>query len=174
MKVELRKNIKQRLREMSPVECKSASQSIWDKLMECNSFKAAHTVLLFWSIAGEPETHEFIERISASKRIVLPVVNGNELVLKEYNPSTMVTGAFNILEPGPSAVTLSPQEIEFAVIPGLAFDLKGRRLGRGKGFYDRLLPQLDCHKAGVCYACAIVDNVPADSWDMPVDSVIYA
>ncbi len=174
MKVELRKNIKQRLRSMGDFECKAASGSIWNKLMETKDFKEAHTVLLYWSIAGEPETHEFIKELSSVKRIVLPVVNGNELVLKVYDPGTMKLGAFNILEPGPDAPVVSPQEIDLAVIPGLAFNLKGQRLGRGKGFYDRLLPQLNCPKAGVCYSCAIVDKVPCEPWDMCVDSVIYA
>lgn len=107
------------------------------------------------------------------KRFVLPLVVGDRLVLKEYTgPESLVPGYRGIFEPSADAITVSPEEIDFAVIPGVAFDRKCRRMGRGKGFYDRLLPQVGCMKVGVGYDCQLLDGIPTDPWDVPLDAVV--
>ncbi len=66
------------------------------------------------------------------------------------------------------------EDLDAVLVPGLAFDLNGRRLGRGGGHYDRFLVRLrpDCLRVGVCFEGQIVDTVPADPWDQPVDAVV--
>lgn len=158
MKNELRKSIKQKISKMSVEEQNTASGTIWNKIENDYNFKAAKTILLFWSIAGEPFTHNFVEKWSKEKNIVLPVVVGENLILRLYEANKMEIGAYNILQPSPLSRTISPSEIEYAVIPGVAFDLKGRRLGHGKGYYDRLMPALKCPTCGVCFSTALVDR----------------
>jgi 5-formyltetrahydrofolate cyclo-ligase len=111
----------------------------------------------------------------AGHRVLLPVVAGKELELRLYEgEESLRTGAYNIMEPVGS---LFPQEeydqIELAIIPGMAFDAMGHRLGRGKGYYDRLLPQLTAaYKIGVCYPFQFVSDVPSEEHDVRMNEVI--
>ena len=97
----------------------------------------------------EVQTHAFIEKWSRSKRIILPVVTGDELELRVYTgPQDLAIGSYGIAEPTGAPFT-DYETIDLAVIPGVAFDRYGHRLGRGKGYYDRLLPQIPAPKAFV-------------------------
>ncbi len=111
------------------------------------AFRAAHIVLLYYSLKDEVDTHEFVRKWSREKRILLPVVVGDNLELRVYTgPEDLATGAYGIEEPTGERFT-DYAAIDFAAIPGVAFDAAGNRLGRGKGYYDRLLPHLTAFKA---------------------------
>ena len=113
------------------------------------AFRAANTVLLYHSLNDEVDTHAFIQKWSSEKRILLPVVVGDDLELRIYT------------------------DIDFIVVPGVAFDAKGNRLGRGKGYYDRLLPRIpSAYKAGICFPFQLVEEVPAESFDIRMDIII--
>jgi len=146
--------------------------SLWQRLESLPQFQEARTVLMYWSIPGEPFSHNFVAELSSRKRVVLPRVVGERLELRLYDATLMVPGYRGILEPGPDAQIVPPSEIDFAVIPGVAFDRRGGRLGRGKGYYDRTLPSLLCPKAGVCPDSHVIGTVPLQSHDIPVDMVI--
>lgn len=97
---------------------------------------------------------------------------GDDLELRFYTGSQdLVTGSYNIGEPVGERFT-DYAAIDLAVIPGVAFDLAGNRLGRGKGYYDRLLPLLPAFKAGICFPYQLVEEVPAESFDICMDTVI--
>ena len=81
-------------------------------------------------------------------------------------------GYAGIMEPPVSAPDIEPSEIDFAIIPGVAFDPMCHRLGRGRGFYDRLLTGLQCPLAGVAYSWQMVEAVPTDPWDIRLDLVV--
>jgi len=164
--------VKAELRSMTAVEKHALSQRIWATAEATTEFAEAESVLVYCSLPDEVETAEFIERWIGRKRIIVPLVTGDTLALKEYDPASMHIGAFGILEPSADAPDVAPSEIDVAFIPGVAFDSDGQRLGRGKGFYDRLLPALPCPTVGICYPCQRVDRLPADPWDIPVGSVI--
>lgn len=150
----------------------SQSADILAALEAHPAFRAAHTVLLYYSLQDEVDTHEFVQKWSEEKRILLPVVVGNELELRVYTgPRDLATGAYGIEEPTGELFT-DYQAIDFAVIPGVAFDAAGNRLGRGKGYYDRLLPRLTAFKAGICFPFQFVEDVPAEPFDIGMDTVI--
>ena len=108
------------------------------------------------------------------KQYILPTVTGDDLELHEYQPGTDTrTGAFGITESMGKLVT-DYGTIDLAIIPGRAFTTDGIRLGRGKGYYDRLLPQLACHTIGVCFPFQLLDELPAEPHDQRVDEVIGA
>lgn len=135
-------------------------------------FQKAKTVLLYHSLPDEVNTHAFIERWSLQKQLLLPVVKGDELELRFYKPSDeLKVGSYHIMEPEGDKLT-DYSQIDLAVIPGVAFDAQGHRLGRGKGYYDRLLPQLNCFKIGICFPFQIVEEVPTDIYDVKMDEVI--
>ena len=116
----------------------------------------------------EVQTHAFIEKWSRSKRIILPVVTGDELELRVYaGPQDLAIGSYGIAEP-----TGAPFTDYLAVIPGVAFDRYGHRLGRGKGYYDRLLPQIPAPKVGICFPFQLIEEVPAEAFDFRMDTII--
>lgn len=147
------------------------STSLLDKLAAHPRFRKAKTVLLYHSLPDEVQTHEFIEQISQDKRVILPVVVGNELELRVYTgKSDLKKGSFGIDEPTGDTVT-DFSSIEVAIIPGVGFDKQGNRLGRGKGYYDRLLPQLHTYNIGICFSFQVVPEIPVEPFDRPMDEV---
>lgn len=109
-----------------------------------------------------------------AKRILLPVIDGNNLQIRHYDPQYMATdNKYNIMEPTSQCPMLSNlDEIDLAIIPGRAFTREGLRMGRGKGYYDRILSSLSCTKWGVAFACQMVQNLPTDPWDVPLDRIV--
>ena len=142
------------------------------KVETISEFIDSDIVLLYSSIPGEIETASFIEKWYGAKRIALPKVTPDGLELREYDPAKVEVGYRGIIEPGADAALIHPYKIDFALIPGLAFDPEGRRLGRGKGYYDRLLPLMGCLKAGITFDERVVERVPVEEHDMSMDMVI--
>ena len=117
-----------------------------------------------------------LQQASARHRIVLPCVTGpSTMELREYTGAADLSiGAFGIPEPTGCLFT-HLSDIELALIPGMAFDAAGHRLGRGKGYYDRFLAQTQMQsvrKWGVCYDFQLLDSIPTDAHDQPVERVL--
>lgn len=146
--------------------------ALWLKVEALPQFQSASTVMAYSSLDDEVPTIDFINKWCSSKRIALPLVVGEDMVLKLYEPSRLRAGYRGIMEPYADAPEINPSEVDFALVPGVAFDMKGGRLGRGKGFYDRFLPRLGCPTAGVAFRAQIVDSVPTDPWDVPLSMVL--
>ena len=136
-------------------------------------FRQARTLLLYASVPGEVDTFPWLEEWFPERRIALPKVEGEFLTLYSYSPGDLCSGYLGIREPSCRAERILPEEIDLAIVPGVAFDMTGRRLGHGKGFYDRLLPQLRCLKAGVCLPYWIVAAGRCEEDDAKVDGVFY-
>ena len=143
------------------------------KLENHPAFRQAHTILLYYSLPDEVQTHEFVERWSREKQIILPVVKGDELELRQYTgPQDLQKGSFGIEEPTGELYD-TPEQIELTIVPGVSFDRNGNRLGRGKGYYDRLLPRIpSAYKAGICFPFQLVEEVPAEPFDIRMDEII--
>lgn len=170
----LRKSIRQQKKLVGIEESKSKAELVFAEIETMESFKQANTVLAFWSLPDEIPTHDFVIKWSKSKRLVLPVVVGDILELRLYTGTKQLeqSNHFGIMEPK-TGMVIAPADIDFAIIPGVAFDKKGNRLGRGKGFYDRLMPQFrNILKVGIGYEFQLVESVPVDDFDLPVDMVI--
>ena len=140
------------------------------------AFAAADCVLLYMALPDEVQTAPLLARWSGRKRLAIPRVCGQELELCEYDPLRLRPGYRGIAEPDSGARRIDPDEIGLAMVPGVAFAFGAgqvRRLGRGKGFYDRLLPRLRCPAVGICYPFRVLDTVPTDPWDRPLDALLY-
>lgn len=155
------------------ITLQSQSAEILAALEAHPAFRAAHIVLMYHSLPDEVYTHDFIVRWSDQKQILLPVVRENDLILRKYtSPEDLTKGAYGIEEPTGELFT-DYQTIDFIAVPGVAFDRKGNRLGRGKGYYDRLLPRIpSAYKAGICFPFQMVDEVPAEPLDIRMDEII--
>ena len=102
-------------------------------------------------------------------------VSGEEMILevRELAPGQLAPGRWGIWEPTDEAPLLSDySRLDLVVVPGVAFSSDGKRLGRGKSFYDRFLPLVPrAAFVGVCYPCQVVEQIPADPWDIGMDIV---
>ncbi|MFA7116398.1 MAG: 5-formyltetrahydrofolate cyclo-ligase [Bacteroidales bacterium] len=173
LKKNLRKDISHR-KNTIPFDKKCLfSNTILNKLEQLDNFSSAHTILIYHALPDEVQTVDFLNKWYINKRIVLPLVKPNfQLILKEYNPKNIQVGYKNIPEPTSDATTINAEDIDLAVIPGVGFDSKCNRMGRGKGFYDRLIPRLNCPLIGLAYDLQIVDDIPVDKFDKKMDKVL--
>lgn len=175
-KTALRKKIQARLKAMPDARKVFASARITRQVLDLPQWKQSEVVALYVSLPSEPSTVKMLEQtMAAGKRCVLPKVEEPGLRLYEVpGIGSLVPGKLGILEPEARKNRLvSPMEINLILVPGVAFDVQFNRMGRGKGYYDRLLP--DCvraFKVGICYACQRVDNVPVEPHDVGMDLVI--
>lgn len=157
---------------LSTDERQESADSVFAKLERMAEFVSAERVLMYHSLPDELPTHAFLEKWGATKRFYLPRVNGVNLELLPYDRFRLAHGAFHIEEPQGDDV-VAPDTIDLIVVPGVAYDRSGNRLGRGKGFYDRLLRDLDVTTVGVAFDCQLVDgNLPVEPDDIPVNIVI--
>lgn len=171
-KSELRKYIRQLKTLLTPAEKQRQANSVFHDIECLKQFKDAKVVLLYHSLPDELPTHSVIEQWCHTKTVLLPRVDGEHLRLYRYSPTLMVHGSYNISEPSMSCQEYSISDVDLAIIPAMAFDSKGHRLGRGKGFYDRLLAGSSVKKIGVAFNSQIVKSVPADAFDVSMDIVI--
>lgn len=190
-KQELRKEIRNRKRQFSQDQLGELSLSAISKLRKHPKVMAAHTLLLYYSLPDEVNTHEWIDELVAEgKRVLLPVVfNDKDMVIREYTGKhDLAEGSFHIMEPIGKLFPIEKYpEIEVAIIPGMSFDDTGHRLGRGKGYYDRFLTKLqgmeenhcerkeadgtEVYKIGICFGFQKLQEIPFENHDILVDEV---
>ncbi|MBR3577516.1 MAG: 5-formyltetrahydrofolate cyclo-ligase [Bacteroidales bacterium] len=171
-KPELRSIIRLMKKSRFPDELNEMSRVIMSRLERHPAFKKAHTILLYASLPDEVRTFELIEKWRNRKHIVLPTVVGDDIVPVALDANTsFVTGDFNILEPDSAPYT---GDFDLIVVPGMAFDDQGNRLGRGKGYYDRFLAQhAHVHTIGVCFNFQKVPFVPTEKTDIAMSEIVY-
>lgn len=168
----MRNFISQEKKKKDAIELSRLSEQLLSKLEESAFFCSAKIVLMYYSLKDEVQTHEFVDKWSKTKTILLPTVKGTDLELCIYSgKKNLTTGAFHIDEPTGKTFT-NYAAIDLAVIPGVAFDKEGNRLGRGKGYYDRLLPLIKAPKIGICFPFQFVEKVPSESFDVKMDRII--
>lgn len=170
----LRKQIRAAKKEI-PLEIKiERSRPILNQVEQHPVFQKANTLLLYWSMDDEVQTHEFVEKWYREKTILLPCVNGDDLLLRPYQgPTCMKSGEqFGIGEPTGEIFT-ELDLIDLIIVPGVAFDRKNNRMGRGRGFYDRLLKSTpNAYKIGIAFDFQILETIPTEDFDIPMDCVI--
>ena len=171
-KNELRSMMRLLKKSRTAAELREMSEQVMGKLERHPAFRKAQKILLYASLPDEVRTLEFIEKWRSRKQIVLPTVRGDDIIPVALDPDTpFVVGDFNILEPD-SAPYIG--DFDLIVVPGMAFDLNGNRLGRGKGYYDRFLCQhRDVRTIGVCFDFQIVTCVPTEPTDMRLSEIVY-
>jgi 5-formyltetrahydrofolate cyclo-ligase len=176
-KAALRKQIRGALQIISPATRNAMSAQIRDRLKEQAIWKNAGSVLFFAPLPNEPDVWPLLEDERAGKRIAaLPrfdsANNGYVACRLQNLRGEIVTGQFGIREPGTSCAEIPLNRLDLVLVPGVAFDLQGRRLGRGRGFYDRLLADVDGIKCGIAFDEQVVDEIPADSQDVRLNFIL--
>ena len=169
-KKEFRKEVRSRLVPIPASERERRSAEICRTLESHIAVCGARVAALFSPLPDEPQITALIDRLSCRMAVVLPRVEGDTMQFYCYSPGLMRQGAFGILEPvGEEPV--KPGEIDVVVVPGVAFTVDGARLGRGKGYYDKLLPFLHSYNIGICYRFQARDEIPCEPFDRKMDEV---
>ena len=157
---------------------KRKSSIIKNKLFRANVFKRAKIVMFYIAFKGEVETEEMIKEAQKSGKIVtVPVCKPHKLALEPCildSHANLKRGPYGVKEPVEErCVPLSA--LQLVIVPGIAFDKKGNRLGRGKGYYDRLLQKLPkkIKSIGLAFDFQILLSVPSSTHDVAVGRVIF-
>lgn len=153
------------------------SHRILERLEQTDLFRGASRIALYHALPGEVQTAGFIEKWHAEKTLYLPVVEGDDLRLLPYRGDEhLKAGSFGILEPTEAetsaANVTSYPALDLIIVPGIAFDRSNNRLGRGKGYYDRLLAELPIPKIGICFDFQLFDTIPAEPFDKKMNLII--
>lgn len=178
-KKELRCIIRARKQEHSPEQLAACSRTVCNALKMHPKVTGADTVLLYWSMADEVDTHDLVRLLARQgKKVLLPkVVSREEMTLHPFTSDTdMAQNGMGIVEPTTPAVpleSLGAGEGMTAIMPGMAFTATGERMGRGRGYYDRMLKRLPhIYKIGICFPFQLLDGIPSDEHDVRMDEVL--
>lgn len=180
-KSRLRREVFARLERLSRGDRLAKSRVIMARLFSLEEVRAAKVVQFYCSFRNEVMTDEMITAaLAQGKRVAVPAVHANgRLRLGEvkHPARDLLPGRFRILEPRPPGSSRRPvtlRQVEVAVVPGLAFDARGHRLGRGTGHFDRFLarrpPGLSV--VALAYEAQVVEHVPVTHTDIPVDIIV--
>jgi len=178
-KEEIRKRILSLRDSQTEEEMRSKSELIQKRLFNLPEFKKAKTIMFYVAMGSEVRTEQMIKQaLKQGKRVVVPIsdVKKRKLILSELKDfDELKPGTFNILEPKKEFIRpVSAEEIDLVIVPGIAFDKKGNRIGYGMGFYDKFLTSLKKRipVVGLAYELQIVDAIPVDDKDVTVNKVI--
>jgi 5-formyltetrahydrofolate cyclo-ligase len=164
------------VRKVLPISaCEERSARANARVLELPEFAAASCVLGYVAMRKELDPSALLRAAAEQGKLVaLPRVDGEALTLHEYTPGAeLEESGWGVLEPLASAPRIATGRVEIVIVPALALDETGQRLGYGRGFYDRLLPQMPAaFRVGVTYDFQLVPEIPADAHDVPMQCVI--
>jgi 5-formyltetrahydrofolate cyclo-ligase len=176
-KTELRAKIRAILKSFSEEKRKSDSEKLCAKLKEQPAFQKARSILFFAPLPEEPDLWPLVnETLAGKKMVALPCFDADN---QTYLPRRItdihveiLSGKFGIREPATTCVAIPLDDLDLVLVPGVAFDLNGHRVGRGKGFYDRLLQNFSGEKIGVAFDEQMVDAIPVEENDVRMDLIL--
>jgi 5-formyltetrahydrofolate cyclo-ligase len=173
----LRRQMRARLRGIVEIERMEASARLCNRLHALEDWRAADCILFFAPLSDEPDIFDSISRA---------LREGKEAALLRFQPhgqqfepvqiknpdQDLVAGHFGVREPAAHCPLLPMKRLDLLLVPGLAFDPRGHRLGRGKGFYDRLLGAARGTKCGICFDEQVAEMIPVEAHDVAVNCVV--
>jgi 5-formyltetrahydrofolate cyclo-ligase len=175
-KIALRKTMLARRRQMDRPECESASALIQEALTALPIFNTARVVALYHPMDNEVATSAIhLLAREAGKKVVLPAVNEGLLQFRAVDSfQHLAPGAYGIPEPSTTAALVDVEAIDLVVVPGIAFDLVGRRIGYGKGYYDRTFHRFEGQGrlVGLCYDFQLLDRILGEPHDVEMDLIL--
>ncbi|MGM9803372.1 MAG: 5-formyltetrahydrofolate cyclo-ligase [Muribaculaceae bacterium] len=174
-KAQLRKQMRAIKALISPSQMSEQAQSVFSTIECLQAFKLAHNILLYCALPDELPTQSVLHRWSnLGKNIMLPRVDGNDINILQFDANHLMHGSFGIMEPSSECKSYNIHDVDLVIVPAMAYDAKGHRLGRGKGYYDRLLANARATKIGVGFNQQILALVPHHKHDVAMDIVVSA
>lgn len=175
MKNEIRKKFKEKRRAMEKSEVSEKSRCACEVFLKSEMYKNAKILMLYMPLGNETDTTEIIKRAFADeKKLIFPVTDERTGVITPCYATTETEfkeGAFSVNEPCDANVA-EPLDIDTVIVPGIAFDKSGGRIGFGKGCYDGFLNKTKAVKIGFCYELQLCDKIPGKEYDIKMDCII--
>lgn len=181
-KAQIRSAVVAARNRLAPAERLRRSRAITDRVVAMASFREAACVMAYCSFGSELDTAAFLDAVLAEgKTLALPKIDRarNRLgvyAVRDFYTQT-VAGVWGIREPDPRVcAAVEPRDLDFVLVPGVAFDRRGGRIGYGKGYYDRLLEECrngggNPHRVAGAFETQLVDHVPMEHHDVPIEIV---
>ncbi len=173
-KAEIRSQNKQQRSKMSKAEVSEKSKVICKHLFDSDLYKSANTIMLYMPLGNEVDTSSIMEKAFADgKRAVLPVMDAEDIIVPCFADTNtkFQSGRYSIQEPTDAQIA-DPRDIDIVLVPGIAFDKYGNRIGFGKGCYDGFLNSTKAVKIGICYDFQVCNKISADPHDVKMDYII--
>lgn len=163
---------------LSAEEKNKKDSEIRERLFDIRKFKGSENFFIYISTEKEVDTHPIInELLKRGKNVFVPHIQKEKRVMvpvqiRDY-PEELEKGPFGIMQPKKgSSNSVQPGKIDISIVPGVAFDESGNRVGHGFGYYDRFLRDLDSKTIALAYEFQVVEDIKCDPWDVPVDIII--
>jgi 5-formyltetrahydrofolate cyclo-ligase len=178
MKHDIRATILQKRNDLSASDLARKSQRIKEQVFGLEEFRQARTILLYVSYGSEVATHEMIQEcLTRGKKVAVPCTDANnrKLSLSELRRwEDLGVGTYHIQEPRVECRCEVPlTKVDLIIVPGIAFDYAGHRIGHGMGYYDRLLSEnVKATKIALAFELQLVETIPAERHDVSVDIII--
>lgn len=176
LKEELRQRMKTRLDSLNQEEYQDFNGVLYRNFIKLAIVKRAKNIMIYYSVRNEVKTEAIINYLlKTGKTVALPVCTPerdlNAAVINDL--CQLQPSVFGLMEPGPEAALLEPDLLDLIVVPGVAFDERGYRLGHGAGYYDRFLSKmLNSFKLGLAYDFQIVSKIPVESHDIGMNGIL--
>ncbi len=173
-KQSLRKKCRIIRRELGEENRRLANQSICEHLAAWPVFQRAETILTYMPMKAEVDLRPLLGQFPA-KRWVLPRIvpeENHRMDFHPYDPARLVIHPFGMAEPTADLPIVLPEMVELVLVPGLAYDRQGWRLGYGGGYYDRFLSRFSRISVGVVYQALLLESVPHSGYDVPVGWIV--
>jgi len=175
-KYEIRKAFLKKRDSLPILEIFEKSNRIVANLLSLEEFKESKAIFLYISFGSEVNTHGLIRLLFGKKRVFVPVVDKEkkEIFISELREwKELSSGAYGILEPKKEHIRKgNVKEVEIAIVPGIAFDEEGYRIGYGGGYYDKLLKKMDGGKIGIAYDFQVLKKLPHEDHDVKMDKIV--
>jgi 5-formyltetrahydrofolate cyclo-ligase len=177
-KAALRREISKKIAAIPAAKRAEMDQQVVELTLDLLSryFMPGSTVMAYMPLKDEPDITEILAHcVEADVNLALPrVAASGELsihLVRDFSDD-IVKGLYGVSEPREMLPPVRRENIDLVIVPGRAFSARGDRMGRGKGYYDRLLPTLDATRAALAYDCQVVDFMPVESHDETVDIIL--
>ncbi|HEY2081226.1 MAG TPA: 5-formyltetrahydrofolate cyclo-ligase [Verrucomicrobiae bacterium] len=173
----LRKEIRARIQSITPAQRATASAQACALLEQQSVWKRAQLIFFYAPLPEEMDIWPLLgDCLAAGKTVALPRFDAATQRYVACQISDVARdlsdGQFGIREPGGHCIAVPPNRLDLVLVPGVAFDRHGRRLGRGKGFYDQLLTSVRGTTCGVAFDEQIVESIPVEPHDVPLNCIL--
>lgn len=173
----IREKIMERRKKLSKEKVEELSKNIEKQFLNLQEYKDAGTVMFYVSYDNEVYTHNLIEEaLKSKKKVVVPLTdteNNNIVPVQIKSFMELKPGAYGILEPSSEhRHVVSKDVIDLVVVPGVAFDVEGHRIGHGMGYYDEFLKTMSAYKIGFAFEFQVLSEIPCEKHDIRVDKIV--
>ncbi|WP_329385293.1 5-formyltetrahydrofolate cyclo-ligase [Anaerofustis butyriciformans] len=177
-KKDLREKIQLKLKDLHSREEKN--KLIFEELINNKDIKNSKNIMCFVSFKNEVDTHKFIKyMLKNNKNIYIPIIDSKNKIMnisKLKSFDELEKGFYGILEPKKEFIRITnPNILDIVITPGIVFAKDNYRIGYGGGFYDKFFAnkKLKAKKIGLCFSEQIIESIPIDKYDIPVDYIIH-